>query len=156
MNNATWEDWERWNRKYGPHAEEGAQDPQKPMYLSNTAFISVVVMMAALGGIGQATRAESSSKTFMAMRNSENERAAAELRKVREAAASWTREERIEMFLRTRDPDAFENEGLRKSLLEPDVCDSGGMTIRNKDSDFRRRYSDTGINQAPDLHRPRS
>jgi hypothetical protein len=52
--NATWEDWERWYQR-----DEKAK--QQPTYFSNGTFLSLIIIFAALGGIGQATRAEKRS-----------------------------------------------------------------------------------------------
>lgn len=86
MYNATWEDWERWyraevlrrrgnHRRYPAkgwrdyfssdgrrHAADGAA-AQAPVYANNYAFISIVFLLAALGGAGQATRANGQAKT---------------------------------------------------------------------------------------------
>lgn len=61
MYNATWEDWERW---YARHDNDGrsARRKQQAIYLNNHAFISVVALLAALGGISTATKAQSISK----------------------------------------------------------------------------------------------
>jgi len=140
MGNATWEDWEQWYDKFKKPGDAPRGGPQSTVYLSNSAFVSLVALLAALGGIGQATRAESMSQSFLAQRNEAHERALAELAKLKGDKSGWTRDERIEMFLRGRDPEAWNDENVRKMLLEMDVCEGGDVGSKNRDNDFARRY----------------
>jgi len=138
MGNATWEDWEKWYDKYRRPGDPPRGGPQSTVYLSNSAFVSVIAVLAALGGIGQATRADSMSKTFIAQRDDAHDRALSELRRWKSAKSGWSREERIETFLRDRDPAAYNDESVRKMMLDMEVCDSGD--VKSRDNDFRRRY----------------
>lgn len=120
MHNATWEDWDKWYRR-------NEEDPQEPRYMSHTAFLSLIVMFAAVGGVGQATRANFMSQNFMEQRNSLNDRIHADLVKERDSAKKSTRNERIERFLERQDPAVYADPQLRKMTLAPDVCESGHM-----------------------------
>lgn len=82
MYNATWEDWEAWYRRelqrrrgykkpsrserwanfFSNEAKSSASARQVPVYANNYAFISIVFLLAALGGAGQATRANEGAK----------------------------------------------------------------------------------------------
>ena len=149
MGNATWEDWERWYRRRDQEA--GNTPPsQRTVFLSNTAFVSLIVLLTALGGVGQATRADASTKSFLHLRDETHQKAAVELNRVRTEAMNWTKEERIAMFLRERDPDAFQDEGLRRLMLDPDICDNG--TERHREAEIRRNYktSNYGTRHTPD------
>lgn len=117
MNNATWEDWEKWYQR--------DEEPQGPRYMSHTAFLSLIVMFAAVGGVGQATRANFMSQNFLEQRNSLNDRIHADLTKERETAKTSTRAQRIEKFLERQDPSTYADPQLRKMLLTPDICESG-------------------------------
>ena len=147
MRNATWEDWERWYARFDPD-RRGRGQRQKPVFLSNSAFISLVAILAALGGIGQATRAENTTKSVLASRDEAHERASRELARVKSVRTGFTKEERIEAFLRTRDPAGYNHEGLRRVMLDLDVCGTGDG-VRNRDSDFRRSYARTGHARHP-------
>jgi curved DNA-binding protein CbpA len=140
MSNATWEDWEDWYSKFRAPGDPPRQ-AQAPLYTSNAAFISLIAILAALGGVGQATRAEGHSASFIAQRDAAHSRAARTL--ASEKARSWgmTRQERIEEFLRNRDPEAYDDENVRKLLLDPDICEGGAAAPpAGRDHDFRRRY----------------
>ena len=147
MHNATWEDWEKWYARFDPDGR-GRGQRQKPVFLSNSAFISLVAILAALGGIGQATRAESTTKTVLALRDEAHERASRELARVKSERTGFTKEERIEAWLRARDPAGYNHEGLRRVMLDMDVCGTG-EGVRNRESDFRRCYARTGQARHP-------
>jgi len=120
--NATWEDWERYYQRQ--NGNEKAES-QTPLFLSNGAFVSLIVMMAALGGVGQATRAENASLSFLEQRDARHDEASKMLRQVRKEAAVG-KQERIKQFLIERDP-AFADEAVRRLVMEPEVCDSEGV-----------------------------
>ncbi|KAF2096527.1 hypothetical protein NA57DRAFT_58436 [Rhizodiscina lignyota] len=116
MRNATWEDWERWYQR--------DEEPQSTRMMSNGTFVSLIVMFAALGGIGQATRAKGMSVNFMEQRDALNDRTHQDLMKVKEDARASSRQKRVDVFLQKRDPAIYADEGLRKMMLEPDICES--------------------------------
>lgn len=154
MNNATWEDWERWYERFSPNGggKNYKRGRQKPVFLSNTTFISLIAVLAALGGIGQATRVDTNTRSLLQLREEAHEKNSEEYRRVRDEARGFTRDERIAHFLRSKDPAAYAHEGLRKVMLQMDVCGPGqgkaGGAV-NRDADFRRPYQSTGQGQHP-------
>jgi len=121
--NATWEDWERYYQRRSGNTK---RESQTPVFLSNGAFVSLIVMMAALGGVGQATRAENASLSFLEQRDARHDEASKILNQVRKEAAVMGRQERIKQFLIARDP-AYADETIRRLVMEPEVCESEGM-----------------------------
>lgn len=101
-NNATWEDWEKWYQK-------DAGGPQEPRFVSNSAFVGLILTFAVLGGIGQATRANSYGISFVEQREALHHNISKDLmRRRKETVHDYgSREERIESFLRQRDPVAY-------------------------------------------------
>ena len=142
MGNATWEDWERWYRRQEGHDGRGPP-PQSPHFISNTAFVGLIFLLAGLGGIGQAARADLSTKSIMKIRNETHEQASRDLTETRAEAMNWTKAERIDMFLKTRDPEIYQDEEMRRLLTDPDVCGDG--IDRHQEADFRRDYKSTNI-----------
>ncbi|KAI9755850.1 MAG: hypothetical protein M4579_004132 [Chaenotheca gracillima] len=135
MRNATWEDWEKWyeRQKNGPQK-------QKPRFFGNGTFVSLVVVFAALGGAGQATRIENHTASMAERRShihDESSRALTQRRKLTYESPG-DRYERIETFLRMRDPigwgvtDPLED-GYRRLLRDPEVCSSGDIKGRRMD-----------------------
>ncbi|KAI9723667.1 MAG: hypothetical protein M1812_000967 [Candelaria pacifica] len=141
--NATWEDWERW---YQRDAKGG---PPEPQYFSNTAFVSLIVVFAALGGIGQATRAGNSSRNFIEQRDQLHDKSSRELARARrDSTASENRDERIQTFLKMRDPVGYgiadpHEEAHRRLLPDPEICSSAdikdrSMNVYHSDRDERQ------------------
>ncbi|PQE14435.1 hypothetical protein CJF30_00007014 [Rutstroemia sp. NJR-2017a BBW] len=129
--NATWEDWERWYQRDA----KGAQEPQ---FVSNTAFVLIIVIFAALGGIGQATRVENYSLTFLEQRDALHSKMSRELNQRRRETTTGfgSREERINSFLRQRDPIGYgvtdpRDEAYRKLLPNREICSSGDIKGRS-------------------------
>ncbi|GAB7344674.1 hypothetical protein MBLNU457_3155t1 [Dothideomycetes sp. NU457] len=101
--NATWEDWERWR-----HNRDGnTQSQSGPVYMSNSAFISMVLVLAAVGSSWNYNRADQAGESFLASRDAIHDRAAKELRRVRQETGLRAKEERIEYFLRNREATAL-------------------------------------------------
>ena len=140
--NATWEDWERWYQR-------DAKGQQEPRYTSNSAFVSLIVIFAALGGIGQATRVGNYSMTFIEQRDALHDKVSKDLiRRRNETNAFGNREERIQDFLRQRDPVGYgvtdaHGENHRK-LLPPDICSSEDVKERRMDSNLPQTKSKDG------------
>lgn len=118
--NATWEDWEKWYQR-------DAQGPQEPRFVSNSAFVGLIFAFAVLGGVGQATRATSYGKEFIEQRDHLHGNISKDLVRRRQEAlhAYGSREERIESFLKQRDPMGHgltdqKEESYRKLLPAPD------------------------------------
>lgn len=131
--NATWEDWERWYQR-------DARGAQGPYYFSNSAFVSLIVVFAALGGIGQATRAGNYSMSFLEERDKLHSDMSRDLMRRRNetVSASGNKDERVQSFLKTRDPvgygviDPWED-AYRRVLPELEVCSSGDIEKRDMD-----------------------
>jgi curved DNA-binding protein CbpA len=136
MHNATWQDWENWYDKFNPPKPgDSPRKPQTPVFVSNVAFISIVGILAALAGIGQATRARETSKNYTLMVDAASNRAKGEVNQVQQTKNGLNREERIDYFLRERDPYGYAEEERRKHAPE-----RSEPVVLNKDEDLLRRY----------------
>ena len=143
--NATWEDWERF---YARRAREtsGAnpdQPPQGPLYMANSSFILLVALLALVGGSWNYTRAQDAGTYFVEQRDLVHDRAAKELRKVRQEMSGMRgREERIQWFLRNReatmgqmsgaDVEQLREEKAQRVLPDAEVCNADGTVTRGK------------------------
>ena len=134
--NATWEDWERWYQR----DEKGQKVPQTPLYFSNSAFVSLIIAFAALGGIGQATRTENFSLSLLESRDRVHRQSSQDLvRRRKETYDSWgDKDRRIDEFLKTRDPIGYGitdplEEAYRKLLSSPEMCASADVKDRSMD-----------------------
>jgi curved DNA-binding protein CbpA len=132
--NATWEDWERWYQR-------DSQGPQKPRYVSNSAFVALIVMFAALGGVGQATRVGNYSMSFIEQRDALHDNISKELMRRRKETTTGfgSREERIHQFLKQRDPYGYgmtdtRDESYRRLLPAPEVCSTEDIKGRSMDA----------------------
>jgi len=131
--NATWEDWEKWYQR-------DADGPQEPRFVSNGAFFGIVVIFAALGGIGQATRVGNYSIRFLEQRDALHDSVSKDLmRRRRETTNAFgNRDERIDSFLKQRDPVGYgvtdpREESYRRLLPAPEVCSSEDIKSRRMD-----------------------
>jgi curved DNA-binding protein CbpA len=130
--NATWEDWERWY-------QQDSKGKQEPRFVSNSAFVSLIVIFAALGGIGQATRVGNYSMNFIEQRDALHSNISKDLmRRRKETSAFQNRDERIQSFLKQRDPRGYgvidpSEEACRKLLPAPKVCSSQDIKQRPTD-----------------------
>lgn len=136
--NATWEDWERWYQR--DSAGKGTRaPPQAPVYFSNSAFLSLIVLFTALGSFGQVTRVGEHSRTFIEQIESMHDDCSKDLmrRRRRESAddrgtgsgnGNRNRDERIQSFLKMRDPVGYGGEeSYRRLVPAPEVCSSGDV-----------------------------
>lgn len=143
--NATWEDWERFYarraREAGGGSESGKEHaaPQTPLYMQNSYFILLVAIVALMGSSANYNRAQDAGTYFVEQRDLVHDRAAKELRKVRQEMGNMnSREERIQWFLRQReatmgtmaatDVEAMREEKAQRVLAEPEVCRSEGVS----------------------------
>jgi len=131
--NATWEDWER-------YYQQDAKGSQEPKYVSNSAFVGLILVFAAIGGIGQASRAGNAGLSFIEQTDALHNNVSKDLmRRRREATTLYgSREERLQYFLRQRDPIGYgltdpKAEAYRKLLPEPEICSSGDIKQRSMD-----------------------
>ena len=129
--NATWEDWEKWYQR-----DKAKQDP---VYFSNGGFLILVLTAVFLGGFGQSIRFGDYSNTFQRQVEKIHDDASKEIRQRRtESQGFGKRDERLQNFLRTRDPHSYgvadpTEESYRKLLQEPEICMSEGIHHRGHD-----------------------
>lgn len=108
--NATWEDWERWYRR-------DAKGKPEPLYFSNSAFVSLIAVFAALAGIGQATRVGEYSRTYMEQIEAVHEDCSKDIQRRRRESHTFTnKDERMQSFLRNREASCY---------AVPDSTDAG-------------------------------
>lgn len=130
--NATWEDWEKWYAR-----NEKAE--QSPTLFSNGTFVALIVIFAALGGIGQATRIGNVSMTFIGRRDMLHDEMSKELgRRRRESNSMGNRDERVHNFLKQRDPFGYgvmdsDQDAYRRVFTEAEICSSGDIQTRSVD-----------------------
>jgi hypothetical protein len=132
--NATWEDWEKWYAR-------DAKGPQEPRFVSNSAFVGLIILFATLGGIGQATRVGNYSMSFLEQRDALHDNISKDLIRRRMEATTMfgSREERIHSFLKQRAPVGYgltdhKEDTYRKMLPPPEVCSSGDIKSRRMDT----------------------
>ncbi|KAK4556387.1 J domain-containing protein 1 [Recurvomyces mirabilis] len=107
--NATWEDWEKFyawraRRASDPNASPTDDPHQSPLYMRNSYFVLLVAVLAFAGGSANYNRAQDAGTYFVEQRDLVHDRAAKELRRVRqEVAGVGSRDERIQWFLRQRE-----------------------------------------------------
>ena len=102
--NATWEDWERWREERDDEAMGIKREKQSPLYMSNGTFVALITLMALMGGGANVHRAQENGQSFVEQRDIVHDRAAKELRKVKQDVQGMRgRDERIQWFLRNRE-----------------------------------------------------
>ena len=102
--NATWEDWERWREAKEDEAMGVKREKQSPLYMNNSYFIALIALLALMGSSANVHRAQENGQNFVEQRDIVHDRAAKELRKVRQDVQGMGgREERIQWFLRNRE-----------------------------------------------------
>lgn len=118
MNNATWEDWERWyDREYG------REQYTRAAYMSNFGFVSLVFALVSLGAIMQGTRANMFSATIIEHRDKVHTEASNEYMKSKRATmATGDREERIRTFLQHREATLVGEESYTRLLPAAEAC----------------------------------
>ena len=136
--NATWEDWERWYarkaRENGTNADGVRQPNRSGLYLQNSYFLLLVMVLALMGSTANYNRAQGTGQYFVEQRDVIHDRAAKELRRVkREASDSGNRLDRIEWFVRNReatlglagsDSETLREEKADRLLPDREVCRS--------------------------------
>lgn len=136
--NATWEDWERFyhaRAKANGTAGDGVRNPNRTgLYLQNSYFLVVVMVLALIGSTANYSRATTEGQYFVEQRDAVHDKAAKELRKVRqEALHSGTKEDRVQWFLRNReatmglpgsDGETLREEKVDRLLPDREVCRS--------------------------------
>jgi curved DNA-binding protein CbpA len=101
--NATWEDWERW---YARDTNETAKQSYAGNYISPNMFASLILMMAVISGVAQATRAGQYSGSLEEKAQAFTEKTSRFLRTRAETQKmeSLDSDERVKWFLEKRDP----------------------------------------------------
>lgn len=135
--NATWEDWERfyeWRAAKMGGAEGQRRKRRSPLYMSNSYFVFLVAALGLMGSTANQYRAHDAGAYFVEQRDIIHDRAAKDLRKVRqEATQTGSRQDRIDWFLRNRDatlgspgsdPEALRQEKIDRLLPDREVCNS--------------------------------
>ncbi|CAK3988717.1 related to J domain-containing 1 [Lecanosticta acicola] len=125
--NATWEDWERWRAR-----RDGTNEKPSPVYMSNSYFLAMIMVLAAIGSSMNYNRAQDAGTYFVEQRDLVHDRAAKELRRVRQEASTLnSRQDRIEYFIRQReatmgpgDYGAIRDERANRVLRDIETCGS--------------------------------
>lgn len=132
--NATWEDWERWREKQEDEAMGIKREKQSPLYMQNSYFIALIAFLALMGSSANYSRAQDAGQQFVEQRDIVHDRAAKELRKVKQDVQGMRgRDERIQWFLRNReatmgiasdDVETMRQEKADRLLPNREVCRS--------------------------------
>jgi len=138
--NATWEDWERFHAHRAEQQGAASARPyQGPTYMRNSYFLALIAFCAIMGGSANYSRAQDAGTYFVEQRDLVHDRAAKDLRKVRQEISGMSgREERIQYFLRQReatmgqtagnDVEALREEKANRMLSDGEVCRSEGIS----------------------------
>jgi curved DNA-binding protein CbpA len=135
--NATWEDWERWREAREDEAMGVKREKQSPLYMNNSYFIALIALFALMGSSANVHRAQENGQNFVEQRDIVHDRAAKELRKVKQdVQAMRGRDERIQWFLRNReatmgiatdDVETMRQEKADRLMPEREICRSEGV-----------------------------
>ncbi|KAL9090965.1 MAG: hypothetical protein Q9159_001708 [Coniocarpon cinnabarinum] len=146
MFNATWEDWETWyERQRDPEgyarrnswssAFFSSSRPSNTVFANNYMFLSLVAILAALGGIGQATRANHLAENRRQRMDAYNEKVGRDLLDARndakENSLSQSKEDRIKKWVRQREGYAEDEPDGRTTRFGGDFC--GSNLVKDKD-----------------------
>lgn len=129
--NATWEDWEKWYQR--------GRAKQEPVCFSNGGFLLLVLTAVFLVGFGQSIRVGDYSEVFQRQVEKVHDDASMAVRQRRtESQGFGNRDERLQNFLRIRDPQGYgitdpTEENYRKLLQEPELCMSEVINHRGHD-----------------------
>ncbi len=104
--NATWEDWERW---YARDTRETAKQSYAGNYISPNMFASLILMMAVVSGVWQATRAGQFSGSLEERAQAFTEETSRFLttRAEKQKIDTLDSDGRIRWFLEKRDPSKY-------------------------------------------------
>ena len=98
--NATWEDWEQWYQRN----DKRERKSQQSVYLSNGGFLTLVAIVACLGGIGQATRIGDQKISYVKEMESINSECTQSVRRRMEQAQGYdNRDTRVSSFMKARE-----------------------------------------------------
>lgn len=118
--NATWEDWEKWYQRN----DKGERVRQETVYFSNEGFLSLIAIIACLGGIGQATRIGDQKKSYLKQMETVHTDCSQDAqRRMEEAQGYGTKDRRVQNFLKTREQSGIPNsdfgDDYHRRLLPP-------------------------------------
>ena len=132
--NATWEDWERWREAREDEAMGVKREKQSPLYMNNGYFVALIALLALMGSSANVHRAQENGQNFVEQRDIVHDRAAKELRKVKQDVQGMRgRDERIQWFLRNReatmgiatdDVETMRQEKADRLLPNREICRS--------------------------------
>ncbi|RPA98878.1 hypothetical protein L873DRAFT_1828313 [Choiromyces venosus 120613-1] len=106
--NATWEDWERWYQRRAHSEAGGGGEYQGPLYTSNGTFVTIVFILASAGALMNISRANANGQNFLEQREIRHAEISREwARRKREVAVLGSKEERVQAFLKNRDPIGY-------------------------------------------------
>ncbi|KAG0633669.1 hypothetical protein HOY80DRAFT_1012869 [Tuber brumale] len=106
--NATWEDWERWRQRRAHSGADGGGEHQGPLYTSNGTFVTVVFILASAGALMNISRANANGHNFLEQREIMHAEISREwARRKRKVAVLGSKEERVQAFLKNRDPVGY-------------------------------------------------
>jgi hypothetical protein len=110
------------------------REKQSPLYMNNSYFIALIALFALMGSSANVHRAQENGQNFVEQRDIVHDRAAKELRKVRQDVQGMGgREERIQWFLRNReatmgiatdDVETMRQEKADRLMPEREICRS--------------------------------
>lgn len=113
MNNATWEDWERWYQT----CNGSKRAKQEPTYVSNGGFVTLVAVVVILGAVGQRTWIEGYSASLIKQIDIVHDKNSKGVESRRRASQQLgNRDERLESFLKTRDSYGYDNVSSRNDF----------------------------------------
>ncbi|KAK4102403.1 hypothetical protein N658DRAFT_495110 [Parathielavia hyrcaniae] len=118
MNNATWEDWER----YYQHGSSG--EKQEQVFTSNITFVAVISAVLIVGTWSQMTRAGTNSVSLMEMRDRQHAAISKELRECRNQRRGLDKDARVQEFVRQREMDRWAYDPPGHGLPDPSDKDS--------------------------------
>lgn len=145
--NATWEDWEKYYQRKNAAAAAARGEPvgdesqysQSTIHTSNRAFITIVAFLASLGGLANLSRANLNGQKFSDEADSRSVQLRKDLQNRREEAVAFgSKDERIQAFLKSRDPIGYgvldpQAEKIRKILPPGEMCISDDIQKRSLD-----------------------
>jgi curved DNA-binding protein CbpA len=116
-NNANWEDWERWY-EHKANANGGARREGRPYYMSNGAFLTLVISTVSILAVMQSARIEARHVAMSKKMQMEQEKLGGSLARSGREVQHLGRDERIERFLSHRENMAY---GFRPVRLDEEA-----------------------------------
>jgi hypothetical protein len=114
-NNATWEDWERWYEEQA----NGDTKRSEGYYMSNRAFLGLVISTISIVAIMQAVRAETRHLAVVEQTRKQQKELCESLMRSQAEVSGLGQEQRIERFLRHRENMAYGFQSTRLNHHSP-------------------------------------